>query len=347
VSFLHGSQLFGLGLSRSPLQQISAANCAQNGEITDPPVATDAEALTQIQYARPSSPAVLDDYPKPSGSTGLFCQTCERNQNLYTATIAQYDPEYMEYDPSRPLSPDRKFLEFKKRALEKYPQVCKDCQLGVDARIRQANRMAGADNLRYRLDKTRGLRSTATTKSWLDFLSRFGMTLYWGGITFQLLFNIKSLLEIAREWIAPMCVDALELSDPDAPLVEQLPMDLKCWLYALSATLPGVGTSTGYQLPSLAVTGLSMSILSFCWNPYFRNIIRGFDRHINGFMDWYKFQTILLVARIAFFIVTKDQDLDQMNIEASIGGHLFMLVFTLMVCRWLFSLHGCLLTDNR
>src|SRR4051812_13892269 len=85
----------------------------RDGQITDPPVATDA-------VATPAKFAVLRPQSPPSSPTGaIFCDTCLTNQHLLRASLAQYLP-----DPDDPEYEDREkdFYRFRNAQEGRYPQ---------------------------------------------------------------------------------------------------------------------------------------------------------------------------------------------------------------------------------
>ncbi|KAG8675787.1 hypothetical protein FPOAC1_001780 [Fusarium poae] len=84
-----------------------------NGEITDPPVATEREApATLYANPRPSSPSLPQD--------SIFCTTCLKNQRLFTSSLAQYLPD----DPNHPeyAELERNYYRYRKGLEERYPQ---------------------------------------------------------------------------------------------------------------------------------------------------------------------------------------------------------------------------------
>ncbi|KAG5914015.1 hypothetical protein E4U42_000730 [Claviceps africana] len=242
----------------------------QNGEITDPPVATDRES-TAVHYAapQPSASSQLDD---------TFCQTCLKNQHLFTKSLAQYLPD----DPADPDYPEleRNYYRYRRNLERRYPQVCSDCAERVEARIRKAGYTAKTDHLRRMMNLGRERKTRTRTK--LDWVHALGKTLWRGGFVLQAL------------WHFVMITHALQVSDNGMYDPDDQSMAAKVLLSLKRATesLPAADTLMQWSI----WTG----VLAAWWNPHFVQVNRGFTRHLLGFTQWYSLQGLALFFRFVF-----------------------------------------------
>ncbi|OAA78587.1 hypothetical protein LEL_05410 [Akanthomyces lecanii RCEF 1005] len=243
----------------------------ENGDITDPPVATEREAAPS-QYAKPQPAAAVEP-------DVVFCETCLKNQRLFTACLAQYLPD----DPSDPdyEELDRNYYRYRRNLEKRYPQVCDECADKVQERIRQAGYTAKTDHLRRMMDKTRGRKATQRT-SVLDVASSLGGWLWRGGLVAQLLWHLMHIIQA--------------LEHPDDGMRD--PDDASIYAQALAATK----TALTWLPDSDALIRISImaAILSIWWNPHFVQFTRGFTRHLLGFTRWYSFQGLIIFLRIFF-----------------------------------------------
>ncbi|KAG5942260.1 hypothetical protein E4U60_007402 [Claviceps pazoutovae] len=257
----------------------------QNGQITDPPVATDREA-TAVQYAAPQSNA------SPS-QDDPFCQTCLKNQHLFTKSLAQYLPD----DPSDPDYPEleRNYYRYRRNLEKRYPQVCSDCAEKVRARVRQAGYTAKTDHLRRMMNLSRGRKTKKRTM--LDWIHTLGKTLWRSGFVLQI------------GWHFVMITRALEagngvMYDPDdqGTVAKVLPS-----LKRATENMPAAGTLIQWSI----WTGL----MAAWWNPHFVQLNRGFTKHLLGFTQWYSLQGLIVFFRLIF------RGMDVRGAHAPRSGH--------------------------
>ncbi|KAI9734745.1 MAG: hypothetical protein M1818_006732 [Claussenomyces sp. TS43310] len=302
----------------------------KNGDITDPP-ATEASSASQIiHYARP----VGQDLPGIPLETKAFkfCDTCLQNQHLWASALAQYSDET---DLTASRAVDHDFLRFKRNLEERYPQVCEDCEDGATEHLERANRMARADNLRIKLAQTRANRGTGKTRTWLEFFSFWGGMLYWLGTAGQITLCLVGIIEGAMLRLLQACIAIQPFQDLEDPLLsigsEDHPSAFVLSMCKIQEPLlawSGTFVEGSYML---ARWTLILTILSCWWNPKFRNMIRGFDRHIHGFLNWYYYQLILLVTRVLFRSIVGTGVLAQDDAPATMAAHCFMLFFTVFI----------------
>jgi hypothetical protein len=252
------------------------------------------------------------------------------------ASLAQYVPEEKET-----LAVDREYIKFKENLEKRYPQVCEDCFQGVVDRLRQSSYTAKTDHLRRLLDKTRRNGTTHKNKpTWLDAFQFLGQLLWTFGIYGQLAWNVVGISGFLRQLFLDLW--SIDLSSEDIPISSEFD-GAKAWLLAVVSwmrnivdALEGYGIPTDYQsgyqpIPDLTRWSLLLTMASLWWNPKFKEGVRGYHRHISGFYDWYKYQSFLFIVRSLFWVVMGFKAFSRIDARATLGAHLFMLVFTIMV----------------
>ncbi|ATY60972.1 hypothetical protein A9K55_006743 [Cordyceps militaris] len=265
-----------------------------NGDITDPPVATEGEAAAPSQYARPQSVAAA----RPDV---VFCETCLKNQHLFTASLAQYlpdDPSHPDYDEL-----DRNYYRYRRNLEKRYPQVCDECADKVQKRIREAGYTAKTDHLRRMMDKSRGRKATRKAGV-LDVASALGAWLWRGGLVAQLLWHVRHILQA--------------LERPDDGMYD--PDDASVYVKSLVAAKPVLTWLPDGDV--LIQMSIAAAILSSWWNPHFVQFTRGFTRHLLGFTRWYSFQGLIIFFRILFRSVLGIHGGDAPSQSAQLSVHL-------------------------
>ncbi|PNY29101.1 Integral inner nuclear membrane protein ima1, partial [Tolypocladium capitatum] len=268
----------------------------ENGEITDPPVATDREAeATTTQYAAPKQPA-------PTDST--FCQTCLKNQHLFTKSLAQYFPD----DPTDPeyAQLERNYYRYRKGLEQRYPQVCDECAEKVEHRIRQAGYTAKTDHLRRMMDRSRDRKSTRRTTV-LDWVNGLGRTTWRAGFVLQILWHLVIVAQVLQPSDGGM-------RDPDhVGFWARLVVGLK---HATTVFLPEADT--------LIQGSIAAAFISAWWNPHFVQVNRGFTKHLLGFTQWYSFQGLIVFFRLAFRRVLAIKGGQAQSTHAQLSAHMAM-----------------------
>jgi hypothetical protein len=280
----------------------------QNGDIADPPVATDVAAPTDLQYAIPHTGSpVGGPSSSPSNST-IFCSTCIHNQHLYTSCLSQYP---IETDPSHPdyKMLERKYYKFRANLEKQYPQVCADCEPKVLERMREAGKTAKTDYLRRLLQQSRTRRAAARSGgvTFSRLLELAGKFLWYFGLASQLLWHITGLL-VAAQYDYETIFESL--APPTAFTVIS-------WLSDNST--------------DLSTWGFRSSLASLWWNPKFKQLNNGFMNHIKGFGEWYKYQATLLLVRTIYYYMMRTSILADPLAPATLGAHIFGLGFVTYV----------------
>ncbi|KAK3371780.1 Ima1 N-terminal domain-containing protein [Lasiosphaeria ovina] len=276
----------------------------ENGEITDPPVATERIA-TPARYAASHAPS-----PPTSPTDAVFCATCLKNQHLLRASLAQYlpDPDDPEY-----AAREKNLYKFRNRQEKLYPQICAECEPRVRQRMEQAAYTAKADVLRRMVDRSTMIRRSSTQTSWLNRLDWLGRWLWLGGLFFQLTWHASILQEVYLQHFQELG------GDPQA----FLPVILLKSCGAVLERLPSTD-----RLISLSTTA---SVMSVWWCPRFVQIFRGFSKHIKGVSAWYTFQAIAIVLRLLLPKVPGITKPDLSLIYLQTAGHVLGAGFALLI----------------
>ncbi|KAK0704821.1 Ima1 N-terminal domain-containing protein [Lasiosphaeris hirsuta] len=273
----------------------------KNGQITDPPVATDKEA-TPVKFAVPRP------FEPPSSPTNdIFCAECLKNQHLLNSALAQYlpdpdDPDYEEREKS--------FAKFRRRQEIIYPQICAHCEPRVREQLKKAAYDAKADALRRLLNKSTTIKQTVKQRGWLEFFDAVGRWLWIAGLVLQLCWHIATL-------------DVLYQESLDVGLTgKQVPLAI--WLLrTLLSVLPVVDQSLKLSMLS--------SILSAWWNPRFPQVFRGFTKHISGVSRWYFYQAVIIVMRVLLQRATALATPGPPLLNMQVAGHTFAAGFAIFV----------------
>ncbi|QPG97586.1 hypothetical protein C2857_006574 [Epichloe festucae Fl1] len=273
----------------------------QNGEITDPPVATDREATT-VQYAAPQSGPVSQQRDE------TFCQTCLKNQHLFTKSLAQYLPD----DPSDPDYPEleRNYYRYRRNLERRYPQACGDCAEKVEARIRQAGYTAKTDHLRRMMKLTRGRKTKTRTK--LDWIDMLGKASWRAGFALQIMWHFVMITQALQGSDNGLC-------DPDD---QSTAAKVLSSLKRATEPLPAADTLMQWSM----WTG----VMAAWWNPHFVQVNRGFSRHLLGFTQWYSFQGLAVFFRFIFRGIDVSGQAAQPG-TARLGAHVAMAAIMIVI----------------
>ncbi|PHH79746.1 hypothetical protein CDD83_3830 [Cordyceps sp. RAO-2017] len=269
----------------------------ENGDITDPPVATEREATT-TRYAAPQPPS-----SSSSRTDSVFCPTCLKNQHLFTKSLAQYFPD----DPSDPdfAQLERNYYRYRRGLEKRYPQVCDECADKVEARIRQAGYTAKTDYLRRMMDRSRG-RKHVRARTALDQVDSLGSALWRGGFVLQLLWHLSLISRLLQQ-------SAGGLRDPDDAGALAT---ATAWLARLASPLPAPETLIRWSIAT--------AMASIWWNPHFVQLNRGFTRHLLGFTQWYSFQGLIVFFRLVSRATLGAQGGHGQSTHAQLSAHAAM-----------------------
>lgn len=290
-------------------------NRQQTGTITDPPATTvtsdDATLGAAANRFSASFSAMHDDTddlvvrassPLDVLSNGsIFCQKCQRNQELLERTLKEYEfPD----DPSDPEYAIRtKGYRNWKRDLEaRYPQVCAECEPKVEEQLRKASYTAKTDHMRRMIDRTKERRHQARRRTLLDYLdlagkwswhSAFLLQALWHAVVLGTLFLEQDQQGVADNWAV------ITVGKACIPLIKALP-----------------------QASSIIRWAINMSFVAFAWNPRFKQTIRGFTTHILGFRQWYTYQLVIILIRCACLLLSQYNESQGIPALTQLGAHL-------------------------
>ncbi|KFY93348.1 hypothetical protein V500_03755 [Pseudogymnoascus sp. VKM F-4518 (FW-2643)] len=309
------------------VRQWECANCEavnyldENGDITDPPVATFEEASPGRSFAKAIPPPT---WSTASAANSVFCQTCIKNQHLYRSSLAQYlpeDPDHPDYDRL-----SQNIQRFEQQLEERYPQVCENCVDKVQDRMKRAVYSAKVDAHGRQLERTRrnGGPGRRAKRTWLETIQHGGKIAWTSGIYLQLACEVLALLE----GFQPAVVDSFEgdsiLDDGMGPS--------RPFLYRLVSPVLSAGSHlsdvVAHRLPDLAAASLLLSLSSLWWNPEFRYTIKNGLHKVHGLESWYAHQAVLLFARGLLWYINGKSILGDAKSPINMAAHTFMLAFT-------------------
>jgi len=275
----------------------------ENGNITDPPVATFDAADSAPHYA-----FYRGDISNLKDPDSNFCAKCLKNQHLKVASLAQF---HVEVDPDHPnyKESERRLFAFQKDLERRYPQVCADCAPRAQELRDRSDKIAKSDWLRRMLDRSRENKFKKSTDfSFINFLCSLASTLWYLGIIGQILANFTALVLGANSGF-------LESSF------------MKCF--------PAVLIGFVKIIFSLFVSrtwirwSLYCNALSLWWNPMFKQLKTGFTRHIKGYGDWYFCQVFILIVRGLFYSKSASGDLANPSSSLAMAANFAILCSTL------------------
>ncbi|KAK0651620.1 Ima1 N-terminal domain-containing protein [Cercophora newfieldiana] len=277
----------------------------KDGQITDPPVATDAVA-TPAKFA-----VSRTAQSPPSSPTGaIFCDTCLTNQHLLRASLAQYlpEPDDPEYEQR-----EKDFYRFRNAQEKRYPQICAACEPKVRERLEQAAYTAKTDVLRRMIDRSAGNRHSKTPGGPLNLVSTAGWMLWISGLVLQLCWHVSVLETLFLE-----SDEVLQTKDDQQFIANIL---------ALAAPILGILP----EADRLIRWSTLATLLSAWWNPRFAQVFRGFTKHINGISKWYVYQVLAVAIRLSlqkFSVLTEP---DPSLLKTQCVGHLVAAGFAILI----------------
>ncbi|KAH6722313.1 Ima1 N-terminal domain-containing protein [Leptodontidium sp. MPI-SDFR-AT-0119] len=273
----------------------------ENGDITDPPVATELAAPANLQYStRPVSPEIWEH--------DVFCATCLKNQHIVATAIAEYP---FDTDTRRPgyLQDEREYNKYKQGLENRFPQVCGDCEPKVLSQMRQAGKTAKTDHLRRMMEKSREARSAPSKGiSVFGVVLSFTRVLWYMSIIGQILWDVAPIFHRVRTEI----VSNIQPTSSLANVMQFL------------TTLVSVCSTKAWARYSL-IYGFA----SIWWNPEFDPVNKTFKKRLKGFNVWYTYQLVLIVSRTVFYYaISNDAAADPMAPKTLAAHSAALLVFS-------------------
>ncbi|KAI0116435.1 hypothetical protein GGR51DRAFT_317500 [Nemania sp. FL0031] len=260
----------------------------QNGEITDPPTATESPKRNRLQYATPRPSAYRSPSPVESAATNptddsVFCATCLRNQQMLNSSLAQFEWQD-DATASENRARERRYWELRKSLEKRYPQVCEKCLSKVNKKLHEASYIAQTDHLRRMMDRTRSQRKEVKRHGPLDVLDFLGKLSWYAAFTLQAAWHV--------------IVVSLLLTEPYASAKDGH------WALVALGAFHRMGAPIMPHMDRIMQWSIHIGMCSFPWNPRFKQSVRGFTTHILGFRQWYTYQLLILMMRfVALSIV--------------------------------------------
>jgi hypothetical protein len=238
---------------------------------------------------------------------GLFCRKCIRNQHLLMNSLATFlpdidDPEYPVFEEDLP--------RYQKTMEERYPQVCENCELRVQNRIRETKYEAKSDHLRRIMERSKASRATksARNRNWRHIVDVLGFLVYWASVAGQVLSDLLGAVEagdvILKLFPSPSLV----------PLMSHASQILS-WI--------------GYSSQDTATVALIAGVLSIWWNPRLHYKVEGVSGRILGLNQYYECQLIVMAARFGVWALLQDPSRLKPSLPPTL--HAVMIVFTCLV----------------
>ncbi|KAH9223524.1 Ima1 N-terminal domain-containing protein [Leptodontidium sp. 2 PMI_412] len=273
----------------------------ENGDITDPPVATELAAPANLQYStRPVSPEIWEH--------DVFCATCLKNQHIVATAIAEYP---FDTDTRRPgyLQDEREYNKYKQGLENRFPQVCGDCEPKVLSQMRQAGKTAKTDHLRRMMEKSREARSAPSMGiSVFGVVLSFTRVLWYMSIIGQILWDVAPIFHRVRTEIDSNIQPTSSLAN----------------VMQFLTTLVSVCSTKAWARYSL-IYGFA----SIWWNPEFDPVNKTFKKRLKGFNVWYTYQLVLIVSRTVFYYaISNDAAADPMAPKTLAAHSAALLVFS-------------------
>ncbi|TGJ80439.1 hypothetical protein E0Z10_g8321 [Xylaria hypoxylon] len=175
----------------------------RNGEITDPPAATEVLEHNNVQYAiprplPPRSPSPLDSATGSLTGESIFCAACLRNQHMLNSSLAQFEwPDAA--TGAEHSARERKYWALKKELEKRYPQVCEDCLPKVNKKLNQASYTAQTDHLKRMVNRTRSQRGIMKKRGPLDVLDCLGELSWYAGFALQAAWHLTVVALLVTE----------------------------------------------------------------------------------------------------------------------------------------------------
>ncbi|EGD93823.1 hypothetical protein TESG_01356 [Trichophyton tonsurans CBS 112818] len=319
-------QIYKNAVRRWKCESCQAVNYLdENGEITDPPVAEVSTEKRFHRYAAPISPSItsslsqsFEEQPEqPSAADSIiFCSTCQKNQYLFTQTLASYLP-----DPSHPeyAAYEKSYPSYKRSLEERYPQVCEKCKPRVIDRIRQAGYAAKTDHLRRMMERSKG-KSTRKRRQmwrWKGLLVSTGAFSFWSSVAGQLVWDVVAFASSAYE-LQEVEVASMSTSSLGSHCVSSSIRNLR---------IPG---ECATFLAPYAGLSLILGAFALWWNPKLRLKVEGHHGRLIGLREYYRIQIVALMVRFMAWAGLQDPAITSLHPQLNPSIHAFVAIFTLI-----------------
>ncbi|KAF3491852.1 uncharacterized protein GIQ15_01369 [Arthroderma uncinatum] len=312
----NSKQIWKNGIQRWQCDRCQAVNhLDENGEITDPPAAEVSTEERFRQYADPVAQSFEHEQPSAADST-IFCSTCQKNQYLFTQTLASYlpepsHPEYAVYEESYP--------SYKRSLEERYPQVCEKCKPRVIDRIRQTGYAAKTDHLRRMMERSKGKSSKQNRQmwKWKGLLVSTGAVAFWTSVAGQLVWDGVAF-----------AASVYRLQDVEVASSSTFSFARQCISRSIQSR--GVPGECAALLVPYAGLSLILGAFSLWWNPKLRLKVEGHHGRLVGLREYYRIQIVALMVRFMAWAGLQDPAIIGLHPQLKPSIHIFVAVFTLI-----------------
>ena len=225
-----------------------------------------------------------------------------------TSVLAQYEwPD--ETSGPELAAAERKFWALRKDMENRYPQMCADCEPKVEKGLREASYTARTDHLRRMMDRTRTRQQETRRRGILDVFDIAGRWTW----------NLGFMLQFW--WHATVLVT----------LLGAIYSEENYWVSLAFRTANRLGARKLPHEDHLIRWAIHSSMLSFPWNPRFKQTIRGFTTHILGFKQWYTYQILILLIRLACLSISIHVRLMGVPATTMLGAQVVMTLLMIYV----------------
>ncbi|EFQ98679.1 hypothetical protein MGYG_01700 [Nannizzia gypsea CBS 118893] len=318
----NSKQIYKNAVRRWKCERCQAVNYLdENGEITDPPVAEVSTEKRFHQYAAPIPPSLSQSFeeqpeqPSTADST-IFCSTCQKNQYLFTQTLASYLP-----DPSHPeyAAYEKSYPSYKRSLEERYPQVCEKCKPRVVDRIRQTGYAAKTDHLRRMMERSKGRSSRQRRQMWRwkGLLVSTGAFSFWSSVAGQLVWDVVAFAS-----------SAYQLQEVEVASMSMSSLGSYCVASSINnRRIPG---ECATFLAPYAGLSLILGAFSLWWNPKLRLKVEGHHGRLIGLREYYRIQIVALMVRFMAWAGLQDPAITGLHPQLNPSIHAFVAIFTLI-----------------
>ena len=256
------------------------------------------EAAPVPRYAYSVAPSAR---PVPSADQ-IFCETCQKNQYLYTEGLRNYlpdpdEPTYARFLAAEPL--------YRRQLEDRYPQCCARCAPRVREKLNHAVYTAKSDHMRRLLDSSKRAK-IADRYGWRYLVVRCAGWVYVLSTIWHMAWHITTV-SIAQ---VPITKSTLVLLG-----VLQIAFD--------------------YLEPALFA-----SLVTIWWSPKWEHKIAGKFGRLHGLSEYFYAQFILLVIRFASWqLLGPDHDLVPENLQIPLHAVATVAEAILLIWSLFFAIH--------
>lgn len=210
------------------------------------------------------------------------------------------------------------YPKYRARLEEQYPQVCEECAPRVRERIRATGYAAKTDHLRRMMERTREIKEQNGLGSWdwRNAVVMAGSLGWWSSLAGQAVWNIMGAM--------------VNFDDEDGLRAEESGATLSTCLHQYTQVKVVTSECAAIAAP-IAGLALILGVVSIWWNNRLSDKWRLRGCRLVGLKDYYKLQVVVLMARIAAWVILKDDHAAGLTLTARRAVHIFMLAFITIV----------------